>query len=382
MARYGKDGNERSKRIEERRKGRGGKRPQKKRGDENIVSLLFSAIGAVVRHRLKHMNKAFKHVNLGLLDDYKSLIFTIAGVVVLAGIISMFWAMTNKNANEVFVNGKPIGFVKADKTVTPESVKTMVTNVLTSRLGTEVKLENGIEFKPAHAQKKKLLTNDALLNMLSTNLKYKVKADVITYDGGTLTLKNDNETNDLKDRLCAEYIDPNAVIIEKNVLGMEVANAFVDESEITTVDLAYGILSAKKAIENTYNVKSGDYLQKIALMYDMSVDELCRINGIVPEDSKNLKAGQQLTVIVNKPMFDVRVIEEISHNEPVAPNVVKTENPTKPKSYMNTVDAGADGEDKVTERVSYLNGTEESREVVGRENILPAKDKVVEVGNK
>lgn len=76
--------------------------------------------------------------------------------------------------------------------------------------------------------------------------------------------------------------------------------------EITYQDIVAKSGSTEGKIEIRYNVKSGDYLHKIAIIYGCTVDDLLIWN---PINDDNLNVGENLTIWVDKKTYQ-RLLQE------------------------------------------------------------------------
>ncbi|MDR3091785.1 MAG: G5 domain-containing protein [Clostridiales bacterium] len=357
------------------------KRQRGGRGPRSLPALIITVIGINLKKLSKRFGGAAGRIPLGALDGFRSHIFAAGAFVCALSVAAVIWALTNKNAWAVYIGDSLITHVKYDKNLDAEYLTHMAASTIENAIRTNVKINEAISLKRKHAGKSEIIPNEALFTMLSSSLSYQIEADSISVNGQeAAVLKNDADTESLKDKLCAPYIKDPEAVLEKEVVGLTVEKRFVDSSEVLSVDDAAALLSKEVDMETSYTVAPGDYMQSIAAKFNTSVESLCKLNDIAPENVAKIQVGQTLKILAKKPLLDIRTLELEKHREPSQPQVVTRENAAKPKSYTQVLQAGAPGEDEVTEHVEKLNGLEVSREVVGKTPVVLAQDRLVEVG--
>lgn len=67
----------------------------------------------------------------------------------------------------------------------------------------------------------------------------------------------------------------------------------------------------------THRVRRGETLSGIAQRYGLSIDELCRLNGILPQNAGHLREGRIL--VVSQPRPPAPAANRVNENSPKAP---------------------------------------------------------------
>ena len=121
-------------------------------------------------------------------------------------------------------------------------------------------------------------------------------------------------------------------------------------------------LNETKEGEVTYTVTSGDSYYSIAAKYDMSVDDLMKLN--VGYDPKILRVGDVLTISNAVPYLTVVNVERQRYVQDVAYQVEYTDDASMYQGEYKTTSPGVYGKADITANVTYINGEETEREVV------------------
>lgn len=147
-------------------------------------------------------------------------------------------------------------------------------------------------------------------------------------------------------------------------------------------ETALGLLRGEEAAEgNQHTVKRGETAVGIAEQYELTADELARLNPKV--DIKHLRPGVKLEVSPADPPL-LTVVTEGRSTETL-PTPFTTVTKTSPKLYVGkriVKRPGKPGKQRITYRVRCENGQVVHRDVMERTPLSPAREQVVVVGGK
>ena len=147
-----------------------------------------------------------------------------------------------------------------------------------------------------------------------------------------------------------EFIQP--VRVEKGLYPVSsVTNLAQIESDITK----------EEQQQQTYTVQAGDAPTSIA---DKVEVPYATIKALNPDIENSLFAGQEILISKAVPVLGVKVIKEETYSEEIPFDIVSTENSSYPTTYKKVTQTGEVGEKEVTAKVTYVDGVEESREIV------------------
>ncbi len=314
-------------------------------------------------------------------QDFPS-ITAAAGVVgVLLVLWAVVWLFTNKNAYEVFLEDKSIGYVAYNKNITAESLYDTAIKKLTAEVGINVQVNEKLALKRVHSSKKQ--TADYVVEEVKKGFTYTIEACAIVVNGVELGFfKTEKEAEELFERVKKQYVQAGSEIVETAFVDeVKTVKKFINPDELTPYEIALNSFSAKKMKETAYSVRKGDTLWGIAKEFSLSSDELISLNPGLAENSV-LRVGQQITLVVPEPIISVRTVEQVKYTE-VEPKTKETRlNTGEKKSYSKVIQQGRDGQREVTAHIVRINGFQTEKTVVSREITVPPVAEIIEVGTQ
>ncbi len=150
----------------------------------------------------------------------------------------------------------------------------------------------------------------------------------------------------------------NAYFVE----DVEIREEYVESSYVMNLGYIAEILNETKQGEVTYTVESGDSYYSIAEDYDISIDDLMKLNEGYDPDI--LRVGDVLTISNAVPYLTVVNVERQRYVQDVAYPVEYTDDSSMYQGEYKVTSAGVYGKADVTANVTYINGAETEREVV------------------
>ena len=150
----------------------------------------------------------------------------------------------------------------------------------------------------------------------------------------------------------------NAYFVEE----VDIRQEYVETSYVMNLGYIAEILNETKEGEVTYTVTAGDSYYSIAAKYDMSVDDLMKLN--VGYDPKILRVGDVLTISNAVPYLTVVNVERQRYVQDVPYEVEYTDDASMYQGEYKVTSPGVYGKADMTANVTYINGEETEREVV------------------
>lgn len=308
-----------------------------------------------------------------------------AVVFIAVGALGFVYVSSAKNAIAINVSGNTVAIIKKTKKLDTEEITKQAELKIKSEIGTEIVINEKIEFAETHAKSSEINDpNDAVIK-LSNSITYKVLAYKITIEGTTMAvLKNKADAQKVLDALMEPYVPQGDVKIVKQefVENVAISDIYVSPEELTTFDKAVEILTTTSSVPETYVISAGDTLSTIARKTNMSIEELLKKNPGYTMETK-LKIGDELLVSVAKPVLSVQTVIETKVTEVIEKPVQTLTNPNQPKSYKRSVQYGSNGEAVVTYHTTRINSLETGEvEEISRETVKEAVPEIIEVGTK
>ena len=210
--------------------------------------------------------------------------------------------------------------------------------------------------------RRELISDDEFEETLSDTLGVVDYAYVLYVDGEkVVATTRSGALEDLLEQLKLGYETAdtvNAYFAEE----VDIRQEYVESSYVMNLGYIAEILNETKEGEVTYTVTSGDSYYSIAAKYDMSVDDLMKLN--VGYDPKILRVGDVLTISNAVPYLTVVNVERQRYVQDVAYQVEYTDDASMYQGEYKTTSPGVYGKADITANVTYINGEETEREVV------------------
>ncbi len=297
-----------------------------------------------------------------------------AGVVAAALVVSTVY----KPSYVVTVDGSDLGIV-TDPVVFEQAVD-HVENRASSILGYDFELDHQVEYSFALSQESDFTPAAAFETYLFNQIGDVMKSYVLTVDGEFIGAAADKtQLENLLRNLAAPYITEHTTSIGY-LADVDISYQYIASSVMQDLSVMEEILSANTTGETTYEVVRGDTYSEIAHANDMSLDELMALNPQATLD--RLMIGDVLTVKKTIPYLSISTVDTVTYNDVIKRPVEEVEDNTMYQGERKILTAGTDGEARVTANITYINGYEESREVVSSTTLVEPTTEVVAVGTK
>lgn len=197
-------------------------------------------------------------------------------------------------------------------------------------------------------------------------------------------LNTKEEAQNLLSGLKTIYLDDDTDIVEvrfkEDVFISKDAVRVVDEDLIYSEEEAFDYIVRGTNERKIHKVEKGENFWVIAEKYDISVDNLISANpNVVPE---RIQIGQEISLIVPKPLISVVTIEESTYSENIKYDVIYEDSSSYYKGDYRTKISGVYGDLEIVADVYKENGVEVKREILTETVLKSPRTKVVYKGTK
>ena len=210
--------------------------------------------------------------------------------------------------------------------------------------------------------RRELLSRDEFEETLGDTLGQVEYAYVLYVDGEkVVATTRSGALEDLLEQLKLGYQTAdtvNAYFVE----DVEIRQEYVESSYVMNLGYIAEILNETKQGEVTYTVESGDSYYSIAEDYEMSLEDLMKLNEGYDPDL--LRVGDVLTISNAVPYLTVVNVERQRYVQDTPYQVEYTDDASMYQGEYKVTSAGVYGKADVTANVTYINGAETEREVV------------------
>ena len=161
---------------------------------------------------------------------------------------------------------------------------------------------------------------------------------------------------------------------------VETINGLFPTTTIMTTESMNKVITGTSQSAVTYTVKEGDTVTSIAKANHTTIAELNKINNNQLGD--NLMPGDLINLEVAVPMLNVQLVKTLTYQVPLSYKTVTVKDDSQYTDYSKMRTEGINGTQKCVDKVYYVNGAEQKRDIISRTIIVPSTDKVVITGTK
>lgn len=327
--------------------------------------------------------KYFENINLQNIHIRIALIgFMIISIIALS--VTGYKAHQIKLiAFDVYLGDNKIGVVRQQGDVLPiiDDLKTELTNTYQM----DISLKKDIKFEQTKA-KDDLLTSAAdLKKNIKSKMSFLVYGYVLKVDGvGIGALKTKEEFEDIINRIKEPYIE--MLSEEENIKEIAILeNAEIVKEEmpiyrIGKVEDIYNHLITSSEEIKTHTVEVGESLWTIAMIYNLSVDDLIVANpNIKPE---KLQIGDEVKLVVPKPVLTVVTTAEVEYIDKIKYETEIQYNDNMYKNEKKVKVEGVNGSAKILANEIKHNGILVEKNILKEEVLENPINEVIVKGTK
>lgn len=314
-----------------------------------------------------------------------NIILPIISLIIMLNVI-FAWSDTTF-ALELTYNGKVIGYVKSEA-VYKEAKKQAAQRL---QISTAEKADNdekqeligNAEYSLKTVKLSKISDAEAICDSLIENSNCEItNACGIYIDNSFLcAVKNETDALAIFDNILSEYEDDDEDSAVSFVEEINYVQGLYPDNKSTVWDAEKlsEKLSTKKSEAKYYTVESGDSVSKIADICGVSTSKIFALN---PELQENIYVGQKILIESDVNFVQVQITKTETHTEKIKYSTVKVNTDSLYVGDSKTVVKGQDGEQTVTELVTYIDGIRVSSKEVSRVTTKEAVDEKIQVGTK
>ena len=193
------------------------------------------------------------------------------------------------------------------------------------------------------------------------------------------------EAQSVLDQLKKKFTPTDGTVVKRMYFSEEVMIqeghiALVDFKAYDTPETALGYIVKGTKEEKMHTVQQGENYWTIAQLYGINPYDLEKANPDIKAET--IQIGQQISLVVPKPIISVCTVEEASYSEQVAFEVQYEESSNLYKGETKTKVNGIYGENAIVAEVIKENGREIGRTILSKQVVSEPTAKVVYKGTK
>lgn len=163
---------------------------------------------------------------------------------------------------------------------------------------------------------------------------------------------------------------------------IEVVEAYLMESDITSLDEAIAVVTKEQEKNKIYEVVAGDTLSGIALKTEISVEKIIELNEMLEDENSTIRIGDELIITVPEPELSIERTEDVYFEEDYEAPIEYIYNDDWYTTESKVRQEPSAGHHKVIASVSYRNDAVTGREIIKEEVTFEPVAKIVEIGTK
>lgn len=225
-------------------------------------------------------------------------------------------------------------------------------------------------------------TEDEVLtvNVLDQEVfKNAVNSTIKTFIGETdyTTFQEDNQSpiTTTGENVENVYVDGTITVKEKKISVED--TIYTDEKNLAKY-LLFGTTQAQK----TYTVKSGDTINDVAFNNEISVEEFLISNPGFTSENNLLFPGQIVTIGITDPQVSIVMEKYIVKDQVVNYQTEIEYDANKVVGDEEIIQDGADGLERISQRIKYVNGQIVYVDPVAKQELEPTVNRVIVKGSK
>ena len=161
---------------------------------------------------------------------------------------------------------------------------------------------------------------------------------------------------------------------------VEIVESYLPSEELTDLATAIDEVTKDKETNQIYEVKSGDTLSSIAVMYDLTVADLIAMNEFLEDEYTRIRPEDEIIVTVPEPELSVNYTIEDYYEEDYEAPIEYVDNNSWYTTQTKVLQEPSAGHRKVVALINYTDNGETSREIEKEEVTYQAVPKRVERG--
>lgn len=187
-----------------------------------------------------------------------------------------------------------------------------------------------------------------------------------------------NKQKEIKDtgKIIENIYIQNKITIKKQ--NIPVDKTIYQEKE----DLSKYLLFGTTEQQSKYTVQDGDTISDVAFNNKISTEEFLIANPSIPDENSLLYSGQQVTLGILKPQFNVVSEEQVVFKEEKNYQTETRYDNNKEVGHTETIQAGVKGENKVTQKIQKVNGETKNVVTVTTEVLKEPVTEIIVKGGK
>jgi len=318
----------------------------------------------------------------GILRSVGNLAMPVAALLVLLVVAQSFLVMPTY-ALRVTINDQVVGYVANEavyqraRAAANEHMQPLALGGENGEIGidpmqvdaVEENLQVFAQFELTRVSPEQLTSSDILTDRLLENSPHEMASGTGIFiseaDGSNhrlvATIRNSTDAESvlqsiITEQTAAQYLDVRSNDTVSFIQNIDLVPGFYPADQMIEAQQLLQMLGGTVAGEQRVALQEGDTLIDVAQRGGISYNELLRMNPWVVGEERRVSPGTEFVVSQEVTFLQVKLIRTETRRAPVAYETIDTNNYNLFQGERRVRVRGVDGEDEITERVTYING--------------------------
>ena len=262
---------------------------------------------------------------------------------------------------EVTLDGQSLGFVE-----TKEEMEALIDEVEATAaeyLGTPYHLSSEVSYSFGYIHRDNMLDPNATRDLLLASVNGVSTQYALLVDGELVGASSSRTALDLlRQRLLKDGTDTSDDVKTEFVQDVRIEERTVPNSAIRSIEEIEALLSGNSQEVVTYTVQDGDTVSAIAQRFSLTTAQIEALNPDL--NVSRIHAGDTLKISAAVPVLSIKQTRKIEYTEPIAYETVTQKTDELYTNQSRIVQKGVNGTASVSANVVYIDGQEQSREIL------------------
>ncbi len=338
------------------------------------------------KSNLKEIIATFKNRdNINLNNIHSRIALSIFMIIIIAvlGTVAYNTHLINTQAFDVYIGEDNIGIIRNKNDVL--NVAEDIRYELSKAYNMDIVFTKEISFKETHVKDELLTPIGDFKNSIKSKLAFMVYGYVLNVNGQDIAaLKTQGDMENIIERIKEPFktrIKEGEVLKDiKIVEDIRIERKEVAFNKIQEPEALYNHLLTSSEEIKIHTVEVGESFWTIAMMYDMTVEDLIAANP--DANPEVVQIGDEVKLILPKPVLTVETISEIEYDKQLKYDTQIEYDDDMYNIHQKTKVAGEDGSSRLLESRTRQNGIVVKKDIIKEEITKAPVTEIVIKGTK
>lgn len=291
-------------------------------------------------------------------------------------------AEINSRAVDIYIGSNKIGVLR-DKDIARQAMEELRLD-LSNTYNADIVFQDSLAFEATHAKDDDISSVDDLKRKMKPILGFLVSGYVITIEGEEVgAVKSQEEAELIISKIKEPYLEElNSEKVKdvKIIEDIQIVNKEIPLDNISQQSDIMDFINTSTEEMRTHTIEAGESFWAISTIYNIDYEELIKANP--GKDSKKLKPGDEINLMLPKERLTVATIEEIEYTAEVDYETVEELDGNMYTNEKKIKTKGAKGVSKIVANEIRHNGIVIDKEIISEEVIKKPINELVVKGSK